>query len=288
MFIDSTKYMYHAAYIIIFPYFLHPMKRILLCWETFHIMSITTERYLAVCQPLLYRKHKLSHSSKVHLLTYIIPPIFMAVIINIPKFLEVKFVMRNQTNSDNITNEILSYDITPLRRDPVYVYYYIRWTKLIFTCIVPITYLLLLNIFISITIRRSTMFSQEPSQNLELTDRSSQRTIRMKREGSGRPNSTKAAQKTFLTLASLVMLYLVCNTPRLVLMLLDYIYLIRKDMDYCNCYNSSWFKFSVYFSHLLLVINSAVNFLIYFAASDMFKNVFLVKLRLRRNVTLSN
>ena len=42
-------------YIIIFPYFMNPMKNILLWWETFLTMRITTERFLAVCKSLLYR-----------------------------------------------------------------------------------------------------------------------------------------------------------------------------------------------------------------------------------------
>ena len=67
--IDFSSDFAHTFYILIFPYFLNPVKNILLCWDTFLIMSITTERFLAVCKPLHYRSHKLRHSPHVHLLT---------------------------------------------------------------------------------------------------------------------------------------------------------------------------------------------------------------------------
>jgi hypothetical protein len=77
------------------------MKNILLCWGTF--LSITPERFLAVCKPLLYTTPKLRYSMSVHFLTYILPPVFISIILNVPKFLEAKFIVRNKTESPNIT-----------------------------------------------------------------------------------------------------------------------------------------------------------------------------------------
>ena len=59
----------HVIYILMFPYFWNPLKNIVISWETFLIMSIATERFLAVCRPILYRRHKLRTSSFIHLLT---------------------------------------------------------------------------------------------------------------------------------------------------------------------------------------------------------------------------
>ena len=97
----------------------------------------------------------------------------------------------------------------------------------------------------------------------------------------GRRNSTNSSQKSSLTLAAIVILYIVCNTPRLLLNMVDHFFSALTDVDFCNCnLNPFWFEFFVLVSHLFLVINSAVNFLIYFSISKMFKKVFLVKLKL--------
>ena len=79
------------------------------------MMSIATERFLAVCQPLLYRAHKVRHSPRVHMMTYIIPSVLLSIIINIPKFFETKFVTRNYTDKTNLTQETIDFEITSLR-----------------------------------------------------------------------------------------------------------------------------------------------------------------------------
>ena len=42
--IDHTVDPQNQVYVIMLPYFWNPLKNILLCWETFLIMSISTER----------------------------------------------------------------------------------------------------------------------------------------------------------------------------------------------------------------------------------------------------
>ena len=85
-------------YVFLFPYVCYPLKNILISWETFLIMSISTERFFAICRPLCYRNHKLSHSSRTHLLTNVLPSIVASILLNIPKFLEFEFMTRNFTN----------------------------------------------------------------------------------------------------------------------------------------------------------------------------------------------
>ena len=45
-------------FIMLFPYMWNPFKNILMTFETFLMMSITTERYLAIKNPLEYRLGK--------------------------------------------------------------------------------------------------------------------------------------------------------------------------------------------------------------------------------------
>ena len=99
-----------------FPYFWNPLQHILMSWETFLLMSIATERFLAVCHPLVYRAHKVRHSPRVHMMTYIIPSVLLSILTNIPKFFEIEFVTSNITNEENITQEeITGYKLTSLR-----------------------------------------------------------------------------------------------------------------------------------------------------------------------------
>ena len=115
-----------------FPYFCNPLKNIMMSWETFLTMSIATERFLAVCKPLFYRKHQLRCSSLIYLLTYILPGLLCAIVLNIPKFLELELV----TGPESV-----DFRATALRMNKDYIYYYTHWTRLVATGIVPIIYL---------------------------------------------------------------------------------------------------------------------------------------------------
>jgi hypothetical protein len=107
----------------VFTYFWNPLKNIMMSWETFLTMSIATERFLAVCKPLLYRKHQLRCSSLIHLLTYIIPGL-LCDIVNIPKFLELELV----TGPESV-----DFRPTALQMNKDYIYYYTHWTRLVAT-----------------------------------------------------------------------------------------------------------------------------------------------------------
>jgi hypothetical protein len=54
---DKVVDVNNVYYIYMFPYFWNPVKNIIMSWETFLIMSIATERFLAVCLPVIYRRH---------------------------------------------------------------------------------------------------------------------------------------------------------------------------------------------------------------------------------------
>ena len=263
----------YSFYTLIFPYFINPMKNILLCWETFLIMSITTERYLAVCKPLLYRSHKLSHSPVVHLLTYIVPPIFFAFLLNIPRFFETELTRVNITDVKNITMEKYGFALSKLKLDPTYTFYYTHLTNLICTGLIPFLYLLFINTTMYISIRRSKRLS---TQMLVLYTLPA-----MVREEFIRNMGRKDSRKHCATLAAIVVLFLVCNTPRLGVNFLDYYSSAMASGINCH-HNVCWLELFVLLSHLFLVINSASNFLIYYSVSRRFKEVFLIKIKFLR------
>ena len=114
-------------------------------WEAFLIMSIATERFLVVCQPLLYRRHRLRFSSFIHLLTFILPGLLCAIVINIPKFFEAELVFEENS---------IDFQATALRLDEDYIYYYTHWTRLLATGVVPTLYLVCMNTIIIVKIRK--------------------------------------------------------------------------------------------------------------------------------------
>ena len=82
-----------------------------------------------------------------------------------------------------------------------------------------------------------------------------------------------------LTLTAIVIVYLVCNLPRLIINLVEYT--LRPEiyqLGECGCFLTHWWVSSmIRISHLLLTINSSVNFIIYFSSSKQFKKILQVK-----------
>ena len=54
-------------------------------------------------------------------------------------------------------NITLDIEPTSLRLDPMYIYYYVHWTRLIMTGLVPMTFLTTVNILIFVLIRRQNI-----------------------------------------------------------------------------------------------------------------------------------
>ena len=44
-----------VLYTYMFPWLWYPLKNIVMTWTIFLTMGLSTERYLAVCRPILYR-----------------------------------------------------------------------------------------------------------------------------------------------------------------------------------------------------------------------------------------
>ena len=54
-------------------------------------------------------------------------------------------------------NVVLDIEPTSLRLDPWYIYYYVHWTRLVITGLVPMTFLATVNILIFVLIRRQNI-----------------------------------------------------------------------------------------------------------------------------------
>ena len=203
----------NQEFIKLVPWLWHPLKNILLCFETFMIMSIATERYQAVMRPILFRQKKTS--SSLHLFVYIIPPMLLSVVVNIPKFLETELITFEFIDTANISHTLVDYNITLLGLNPAYNLYYSHWTVFLTTGVIPFMYLMVINLLICMKIK----------SRYKIVSSASVHRITKK----GRPPSLPV---------SIFVTYLICNIPRLVLIWTDYI--LQEELELCPIHKQHW------------------------------------------------
>ena len=296
---DHATVIWSEVYIVMLPYFIFPLKNILLSCETYLLMSIALERLIAVVRPLWYRTARLRLSSWYHSLVFILPTLIISVSFNIPKFFELQLVSVNTTDSNNVTKEVWEFEVTPLRLDPNYIKYYIFWTRSLGTGLLPILFLLVTNssIYLSLQRQRPTntntrncsiatavIESQErrPSVFSILSDWLGGETggagateINTMLSEDQITENRRSLSHSARTLSAIVLLYVVCNLPRLLINLAEYIYQSQLYQDYSDCRcvkNIVWLEVFVRLNHFLLTVNSSVNFIIYWSVGKQFKS----------------
>lgn len=178
------------------PYFSYPLPHIAITASTFMTVAIAHERYLAVRDPLKYSAEMKTPNLQVHRLKlYMLIVIVIAVVFNIPYFIELEVKYVNPSNSTNLTDLLLDkynnklltiankYNVTipnitsildhiimsnrsnalltptivhtTLGKDPYYLKYYRFWARLIVTGFVPFALLIFFNISIYNAIKKN-------------------------------------------------------------------------------------------------------------------------------------
>ena len=265
-------------YILMFPYFWNPFKNILMSLQTFLLMSIAIERFLAVWMPIVYKTKKPSYSGTFHFLLYILPSIALATLVNIPKFLETELVTLTVTDADNTTREVIEYEVTNLRLNENYIFYYTFWTRLLITGAIPFTFLTTMNCLIFLTIKKdipdySTFRgkSNVSTTSLELQNLS-QKEGDAEEEGRKIPKVNFPSKKS-LTLFYIDLIFLICHLPRILLN----VYEGKYDVDdpesspWCTYWINILMSVSIFF----LTFNSSVNCLIYYLVWKTFNSVII-------------
>ena len=119
------------VFIWMFPYFTFPCGSIAQSASTFMTIALAHERFLAVYNPVKYNQSSLNPKSQtIRVLTYVISVMIFSIVYNIPFFL-CFFI-----EEDEMTN-ILKVKVTDLRKDSMFVRYYINWTRFLVSGIIP-------------------------------------------------------------------------------------------------------------------------------------------------------
>ena len=200
-------------------------------------------------------------------LKYLIPVLGFSLIVNSPKFLELKVIYNNST--DNL--EIVA---TTLRKDPIYVFYYIGITLFIATLIVPFATVLYFNVrtFRIIYIRRKNQNSandnMQQTNNGEIGNQLVLRTHLTLQE-----EKHTSEEKLFIIFFSISLLFLICQLPRLITNLQEAVF--AKEMNECK--KAGYHEFPlwtyplIHISRLFLTINSSINSAIYCLFSSKYR-----------------
>jgi len=225
--------------ILMFPYILYPLNSIAMTGSIFMTVGVATERYIAVYYPLYYHKILTDTTShRGHLLTYLLPITFFAVLFNIPKFFESKVSYDGDGN--------IFVDITELRTNHLYIIYYHNWLRLMIIGILPFAAISFLNFKIYMVVRRRRNGRRNKDEHLSLI------------------------------LIMIVITFVFCNIPQLLLNMHEIFVLdsIELCMDSLLGGFPIWSIFVGFISHVFLVINSSANLFIYCIIDPKFRNQF--------------
>ena len=84
-------------------------------------------RFTAVCNPYKYRENNVNANITQSIFKFLVLIIIFSVLLNIPRFFKTEILTSNGiiASDGNITYlvETVSYDVTPLRMDPKYIWY---------------------------------------------------------------------------------------------------------------------------------------------------------------------
>ena len=118
---------------------LYPILKICCTGSIFLTVAVSLERYLAICQPLLYHEHQ----KKTQLV--LISIFGISILYNIPTFFELEWLApESMTNGSNRTIRIGVWP-TALRRNSDYVEIYVLWCNVLILGVIPMLLLIFLN-----------------------------------------------------------------------------------------------------------------------------------------------
>jgi len=235
----------------LFPLFL-PILQISLSGSVWSTVSVTVERYLTVVHPL-------TRYSQMKSMVYILPVVLLTLVWNIPRFWELDtcFLTKNVTIGGVTTNNTTEIEMpvlcpTALRVDRSYTRDYILIANFVAMLAVPFLLITTLNFRLFKTIKTSGL----------------------------RDHNTSERERRERNIASLLILisciFCACHLLRLILNVYEGFLVVLHGEVESNW--PLWCEVLTTFSHLLMVVNSSANIVVYCWKDEKFRGVLLTKL----------
>ena len=231
-------------------HFLYAMTPVTLHASIFMTVALTVERYLAVCKPFVFRNLNLKNSAILRLTLYLLPVIVISIVVNIPKFFEMKVSLENNT---------IQAEYSEMSKEPNYLLYYTISELIhptITTGIAPMVGLFFMSVSILIAVHKSNSLrfqitSPEVSRRHQISE-----------------------NKLAIVLIGIVVMHFICHLP-VVTINISAQFLI-SDKLYCqeqgvNFFPPMWIMYGSSVTALLLMANTSCNFFIYCFTLRSFK-----------------
>ena len=274
----------------IFVVFLFPFRSIVMCCSTYATVTLALERYNALVRPISNHASGMRSSGKqsikdyfalhwLRLLKYIGPIIVMATIFYIPKRLEIELVKhecpKNSTNDTQEDCNGFEYEIqlTKLRSNTHYILWYQNISNLLITAIIPLVSLIYLNL--NVYLKFKEYLQRQPVMTAAATSRLSIKHAQEK----VRKREKDMVQQTMILFA-IVILFGVFHILRIILNIEEFASHDNNQM--ASSIGCDWLQYwtiiAAPVSHILLQINSSINFFIYCFFNKGFRDELLNRL----------
>ncbi len=211
---------------------------------------VSVERCLAVCQPLL--AHWICTAQKVNACVLLV--FLVATLVNIPRFFEREVVR----GDDNET--FVSQDVIDLTRNKFYRYVYCTAVYFFFLFLIPMSVMTLFTVRLIKKIRRANIDWENFTRRPRRSSMTHKNLIAL------RKNESTITRISLL----IIIIFIMCGTPDLVIKTLVIIWDFRDNI---------WIVSMTAVSNMLLVLNSACNFVIYCLVGRKFRTALAQSVR---------
>ncbi|XP_055644320.1 FMRFamide receptor [Toxorhynchites rutilus septentrionalis] len=239
-----TGYLFYYYYVIhpVISPVVYPLAMTVQTASVYLTLTVTLERYVAVCHPL--RARALCTYGRARI--YVIAILILSLLYNLPRFWEVTVSSFDHPDYKGA----YCVSASALRTHDLYIKVYVHWMYTVFIYLLP---------FSAISFFNAMIYQQVRKANRE-------------RQRLSRSEKREIGLATMLI--CVVIVFLLCNLPAMVINIMEAVYSDIND-------------YLVKTSNLLVTINSSVNFIIYVIFGEKFKRIFLLlfcKSRLAREL----
>ena len=267
LYTQSELIMSLEEYILTFPnqyvwaykYFLYPLRRFSMSSSIFMTIALAHERLCSVSRPILQRNSFLSSKNrKNRLLTYLIPLMTAAAVMNVSAFWEIDIV-KQECDPTRYTGTISGcITSSSLRANEYYSYYYVGLLRFLVLGVYPFTSLFYLNYKISQTIEPDNFCGNTQTGG-------AQNTMTRRR--------TVVEMRTSKILGAITFTFLIFHLPRMVLNAMEF-YLLKefpRDAEF-----PTYIYITNSLTRLFLVMNMSLN-VVYYLYFNMFTKLWLIR-----------